>query len=112
MKFLVDANLPPGLASWLGAFGHQAIHVMDVVGLRNDDRAIFDYARLHNLTIMTKDEDFALLTTLSPDSPSVVWLRLGNATNPALRALAGPDSARTCAASGGGRKAYRGCVIC
>jgi predicted nuclease of predicted toxin-antitoxin system len=85
MKFFVVVNLPPGLASWLRGFGHDAIHVMDVVGLGPDDRAIFDHARLHDLIIVTKDEGFAMLTTLSSDPPKVVLLRLGNATNPALR---------------------------
>ena len=26
MKFLVDANLPPGLAVWLREYAHEAIH--------------------------------------------------------------------------------------
>jgi predicted nuclease of predicted toxin-antitoxin system len=27
MKFLVDAQLPPGLCSWLEERGHEAVHV-------------------------------------------------------------------------------------
>jgi predicted nuclease of predicted toxin-antitoxin system len=96
MKFFVYANLPPGLASWLRGFGHDAIHVMDVVGLGQDDRAIFDHGRLHDLIIVTKDEDFAMLMTLSSDPPKVVWLRLGNATNPALRAWLDPMLPEIC----------------
>ena len=30
MKFLVDAQLPPGLARWLVARGHEADHVFDI----------------------------------------------------------------------------------
>ena len=33
MKFLVDANLPPGLATWLREQAHEAIHVSDQAGL-------------------------------------------------------------------------------
>ena len=29
MLFLVDAQLPPALARWLAAKGHQALHVAD-----------------------------------------------------------------------------------
>ena len=33
MKFLVDANLPLGLATWLREQAHEAIHVSDQPGL-------------------------------------------------------------------------------
>lgn len=29
MKFLVDANLPPGLAAWLCDQGHDATHLLE-----------------------------------------------------------------------------------
>ena len=84
MKFLVDANLPPGLAFWLSKQGHEASHVGDQPGLTADDRTIFAYARQNGMVIVTKDEDFAVLVTLLTDPPPVVWLRLGHATNAAL----------------------------
>ena len=55
MKFLVDANLPPGLATWLREQAHEAIHVSDQPGLNLDDRAVFEFARQHGYIIMTKD---------------------------------------------------------
>lgn len=85
MKFLVDANLPPGLAVWLQKQGHTAIHVSNQPGLTADDMTVFAFARQQGLVIVTKDEDFAVLATLAADPPPVVWLRLGNATNAALR---------------------------
>jgi predicted nuclease of predicted toxin-antitoxin system len=30
MRFLVDAQLPPALANWLAAQGHDAAHVADL----------------------------------------------------------------------------------
>lgn len=30
MRFLVDAQLPPALARWLCANGHEAVHVGDL----------------------------------------------------------------------------------
>ncbi|MEW5862089.1 MAG: DUF5615 family PIN-like protein [Pseudomonadota bacterium] len=45
MNFLVDANLPPGLAVWLRARGYHASHVAEAPGLRADDAEIMAYAR-------------------------------------------------------------------
>ena len=33
MKFLVDANLPPGLALWLREHAQEAIHIREQPGL-------------------------------------------------------------------------------
>lgn len=90
MKFLVDANLPPGLALWLREHALEAIHISDQPGLAFDDRALFEFARQHGYIIMTKDEDFAVLATLADKPAPVVWLRLGNATNSVLRNWLGP----------------------
>ena len=90
MKFLVDANLPPGLAIWLRGYTHDAIHIREQPGLALDDRALFEFARQHGYIIVTKDEDFAGLATLADEPAPVVWLRLGNATNSALQNWLGP----------------------
>jgi len=79
MKFLVDANLPPGLAAWLRERNHDAIHVNDQLGLALDDRAIFEFSRRNGFIIVTQDEDFATLATLGDKPASVVWIRFGNA---------------------------------
>ena len=84
MKFLVDAQLPPALARWTSEQGHEAQHVEDV-GLRNaDDAPIWDYALSINAIILTKDEDFAVRAARDFNSPVIVWLRIGNATNRVL----------------------------
>lgn len=85
MKFLVDANLPPGLAAWLHERNHEAIHVNDQLDLALDDRAIFEFASRNEFIIVTKDEDFATLATLGDKPAPVVWIRFGNATNSKLR---------------------------
>lgn len=85
MKFLVDAQLPPALARWLGEAGHEAAHVEDV-GLRDAaDGEIWAHALESGAVVMTKDEDFAARSTQASMAPVIVWLRLGNATNPVLR---------------------------
>jgi hypothetical protein len=44
MRFLIDAHLPPALARWLSAQGHDAAHVGDLGMQVASDAAIWDYA--------------------------------------------------------------------
>jgi predicted nuclease of predicted toxin-antitoxin system len=88
VTFLIDAQLPPAFARWLGQRGHEVLHVTDVGLLSASDRRIADFAQKHALTLVTKDEDFVLLRL--PDRYALVWLRIGNATNRALTAWLEP----------------------
>lgn len=84
MRFLVDAQLPPALARWLEAKGHEAQHVYDTGLLDASDRDIWAKAGEIDSIIVTKDEDFVTLLTTRPNGAAVVWLRVGNTTRPAL----------------------------
>ena len=84
MRFLVDAQLPPALARWLCEAGHDARHVEDVNLREADDSPIWHYALEQQAILITKDEDFAERARHSSNSPVIVWLRLGNASNRAL----------------------------
>jgi len=84
VRFLIDANLPPGLAKWLISEGHPAQHTSDLGIERMPDRAIWERAREIDACIVTKDEDFVLLHALDPTGPAVVWVRIGNATRSIL----------------------------
>jgi predicted nuclease of predicted toxin-antitoxin system len=55
-----------------------------------EDGAIWAYALKTGLAILTKDEDFALRFQQDPTGPVIVWLRLGNSSNTALRAWLEP----------------------
>jgi predicted nuclease of predicted toxin-antitoxin system len=59
MRFLIDAQLPPALAGWLVANGHEAEHVGDRGMQTAPDTVIWDYALATSAVIVTKDEDFA-----------------------------------------------------
>ncbi len=79
MNLLVDNQLPIALARYLSANGWTCAHVQDVDLAMSDDRAIWQYAKERNLTIITKDEDFqALVNRQGSIPPQVVWVRLGN----------------------------------
>lgn len=79
MKFLVDAQLPPWLCGWLRERGHEADHVGP--GARPDVE-ISRLAETSGAILISKDEDFVVLRL--PNRFSLLWLRCGNITNPAL----------------------------
>ena len=84
MRFLIDAQLPPSLARWLGERGYSASAARDE-GLRDaDDGSICNFAMKGMWIIVTKDEDMIDRALASAASPRVVWLRIGNSTNPEL----------------------------
>ena len=78
MRFLVDAQLPPALARWLAAQGHEAEHVADLGMQGASDTAIWDHALASSAAVVTKDENFAQRKVLSRTGPVVVWIRLPN----------------------------------
>jgi predicted nuclease of predicted toxin-antitoxin system len=78
MRFLVDAQLPPALARWLAARGHEASHLLDLGLLGAADIEIWQEAKRLDAVIVSKDEDFVHLRTLHPEGPSLVWVRVGN----------------------------------
>lgn len=81
MRFLVDAQLPPALARFLEAQGHEAKAVRDV-GLREaEDPKLWAFAETGAWIVVTKDEDFAERVLRSRTGPQVLWLRIGNSTN-------------------------------
>ena len=84
MRFLVDAQLPPALCRWLEARGHEAEHVFELDLIDAADAVIAARAVETGATLISKDEDFLLLRP--PDRFAFMWLRVGNATNPALEA--------------------------
>lgn len=87
MRFLVDAQLPPALARFLAAQGHDAAHVLDCNLLEATDVAIWDYAIANDAVIVTKDEDFALMSAMSDEAkPRIVWIRIGNCSKQELLA--------------------------
>jgi len=78
MGFLVDAQLPPAFARMLTSKGQVAGHVSDFGLQTASDRVIWDYALREGLAIITKDEDFVQLKSLSDSGPVVVWIRQPN----------------------------------
>jgi predicted nuclease of predicted toxin-antitoxin system len=67
-----------------------AVHVLHVGLAQSKDNPIWNYCLTENLIIITKDEDFAQWIRQGRIGPRVVWLRIGNASKPALFAWLDP----------------------
>jgi predicted nuclease of predicted toxin-antitoxin system len=78
VRFLVDAQLPPALVALLVEHGHVAEHVTDIGPGDARDSDLWRYALEHEAVIVTKDEGFADMVAIASNSPSVVWVRVGN----------------------------------
>lgn len=76
-RFFVDTNLPPALAGWLAALGHDSDHAALVLGAQADDAAIWNYAVQVGAVVITKDTDYLDLAARAGGA-RVVLLRCGN----------------------------------
>lgn len=84
IRFLIDAQLPPGLALQLTARGYPAEHVNRINLQIASDGAIWRHATKTGATLITKDEDFVALADRKRTGPQVVWIRVGNIGNNTL----------------------------
>lgn len=73
-KYLIDANLPYYFSLWNNP---DYIHVNDLNDAWSDEK-IWDYAKEHNLVIITKDADFSIKVLYLGAPPKVIHLRFGN----------------------------------
>ena len=80
MKLLLDENVSPRLVAALRDAFPRAVHVRDIGLSRATDAVIWDYARDHSLTIVSKDSDFHQLSFVRGPPPKVIWIRRGNCT--------------------------------
>jgi predicted nuclease of predicted toxin-antitoxin system len=83
VRFLIDAQLPPRLATWLEARGHDAIHVFDLDKLTSDDSLIWQVAASTSAVIVTKDKDFVRFRHQSA-GPQILHIQIANCSNSQL----------------------------
>ena len=79
IRLLLDANLSWRSVAKLKSHFDDCSHV-DNVGLSvpAKDTEIWDYARKHDMLIVTNDEDFLYLSTFRGFPPKVLLLKTGN----------------------------------
>ena len=80
MKLLFDQNLAPRLVAEVDHLFPASQHVRAVCLSHADDLVVWEYAKHHGFTIVSKDADFHQMSLVHGAPPKVVWVRLGNCT--------------------------------
>jgi predicted nuclease of predicted toxin-antitoxin system len=84
MKLLFDENLSPKLPRLLSELFPDSAHVRDCGLLGFPDEDVWEYARVNDFIIVSKDSDFQQRSLLYGYPPKIVWLRIGNCTREQL----------------------------
>jgi predicted nuclease of predicted toxin-antitoxin system len=88
MKFLVDAQLPRRMVTWLRMAGYDAIHTMDLdAGNRTADVQVISVADRDGRVVVTKDADFVDSHTLKRQPEKLLLVSTGNLTNAELKEI-------------------------
>jgi predicted nuclease of predicted toxin-antitoxin system len=87
MKFLIDAQLPRKLVSWLQDQGHDAIHTLDLPKKNaTSDSDVIQYAVTESRIVISKDSDFVQAFLVNGE-PSLFLISTGNISNRDLESL-------------------------
>ena len=94
MRLLADENLPPRLVRDLADLFPGSAHVFSVGLGSASDAIIWEYAKVHEFTFLTKDKDFANLSIARGGPPKVILLQTGNCSAAELIAMVRNNSIR------------------
>lgn len=78
MKLLFDENLSHRLASLLADLFPDSVHVRDIGLKAADDIQVWDYAKINDFMVVSRDSDMHDRSFLFGYPPKVIWVRLGN----------------------------------
>jgi predicted nuclease of predicted toxin-antitoxin system len=73
-KYLIDVNLPYYFKIWKSV---DYVHQNDLNDQATDEE-IWEYAKKHNMTIITKDSDFSNKILFHQPPPKIIHIKLGN----------------------------------
>jgi predicted nuclease of predicted toxin-antitoxin system len=78
MKLLFDQNISHRIIKLLSSDFEGSTTVKYENLINYSDKAIWDFAKKSNFTIVTQDADFNDLNLLNGFPPKIIWLRTGN----------------------------------
>ncbi len=82
MKFIVDAQLPRRLCTWLNDAGYNAKHTLDLpLANRTSDNDIVDLAEREGRVVVTKDDDFVQSYLINGRPSKLLLIATGNINN-------------------------------
>lgn len=84
---LFDHNLSPKLCQRLADLYPNSRHVQSFGLTTARDQTVWEYARLHDFVIVTKDADFSELQLLLGFPPKIIWIRRGNCSTQTIETL-------------------------
>jgi predicted nuclease of predicted toxin-antitoxin system len=85
MRFIVDAQLPRDLVTFLQKHGHEAIHTAELAEKnRTPDEKIRRLADAEDRIVVSKDDDFVTSHLLRGTPKRVLLISTGNISNPEL----------------------------
>ena len=87
MRLLLDQNLALKLVARLSDLFPDSVHVQNVGMDCANDLQVWEYAHIHELTIVTKDSDFNIMSMYKGFPPKVIWLKTGNCTTSQIEFL-------------------------
>lgn len=91
MKFLIDAQLPRRMASWLGSASCDAVHTLDLPnGNRTRDEQVIECADREQRVVISKDADFVNSHLLHSKPAKLLLVSTGNISNRELEQLVVP----------------------
>ena len=94
MKLLFDENLSPKLVEMLADVYPGSAQV-DRIGLGSEsDSTVWEYAKAHGFSIVSKDSDYQELSTIKGHPPKVIWLRRGNCSTRQIESILRANSVR------------------
>ncbi|MEH2172326.1 DUF5615 family PIN-like protein [Nostoc sp.] len=78
MKLLLDENLSDRIISRIVDLYPDSVHVKTLGLINTDDVIIWEYAKIHDFVIASKDSDFHQRSLLYGHPPKFIYLRIGN----------------------------------
>ncbi|MEO0803453.1 MAG: DUF5615 family PIN-like protein [Cyanobacteria bacterium J06642_2] len=78
MKLLFDEDLSPKLFNRLSDLFPNSLHVREIGMEATTDSIIWEYAKVNDYMIISKDADMHDLSLVFGSPSKVIWLRLGN----------------------------------
>lgn len=87
MKLLFDQNISPAVARNLNDLFPGSDHVYQLKMHEGSDVEIWDFARLNEFMVVTKDADFSEISMQKGFPPKVLWLRIANCTTDEIEQL-------------------------
>jgi predicted nuclease of predicted toxin-antitoxin system len=94
LKLLVDENLAPRLAADLADLFPGSMHVSSIQMGSTPDGLIWEYAKTHRFTFLTKDRDFASLSITRGAPPKVILLQIGNCSSSKIERVVRDNAVR------------------